>query len=251
MAAEDKTTPWEGDGSETSSFGAWLRRQREVREISLREIATTSKISIRYLEALEQDRFEVLPAPLFAKGFLREYAKFVGLDPDEVVNYYLSALPEEESETPPQWASERTRRRVSPATILALLLLLLLSVLIVWFVSFRSERSAEAPPSIAAPVPGQQPVALEVQPVEEVSAPLRVALDFNQKSWVEAFVDGERQVSEFRVQGESLTIAAQREIRIDLGNPSGVGIELNGRPYLPQVGSGETIVIDLATLEGQ
>src|SRR4051794_38741573 len=80
--------PWEGEGG---SFGSWLRQQREIRNINLREISENTKIGMRYLEALEEDRFEVLPAPIFAKGFLREYAKYVGLDPDEVVNFYLTA----------------------------------------------------------------------------------------------------------------------------------------------------------------
>src|SRR5436190_15764213 len=80
--------PWEGEGG---SFGSWLRQQREIRNINLREISDNTKIAMRYLEALEEDRFEVLPAPIFAKGFLREYAKYVGLDPDEVVNFYLTA----------------------------------------------------------------------------------------------------------------------------------------------------------------
>ena len=110
----DARRPWEGE-AETGSFGAWLRRQREVRGISLREIAETSRISLRYLEALEQDRFDLLPAPLFAKGFLREYAKFVGLDPDEVVNYYLSASPREAGVERPQRSRLRPRPRISPA----------------------------------------------------------------------------------------------------------------------------------------
>lgn len=78
----------------SQSFGAWLRHQREARSVSLREIADNSKISLRYLEALEQDRFDVLPAPVFARGFLREYARVVGLNADEVVNLYLVALEE-------------------------------------------------------------------------------------------------------------------------------------------------------------
>jgi transcriptional regulator with XRE-family HTH domain len=84
--------PWDkgADADSSASFGAWLRRQREARQISLREIADRTKISLRYLEAMEEDRFEVLPAPVFAKGFLREYARYVGLSPDEVVNHYLS-----------------------------------------------------------------------------------------------------------------------------------------------------------------
>ena len=73
-----------------AAFGDWLRRQREMREISLRDIADRTKISLRYLQAMEDDRFDLLPAPIFAKGFLREYARYVGLSPDEVVNHYLS-----------------------------------------------------------------------------------------------------------------------------------------------------------------
>ena len=69
-----KVRPWQQGDEETASFGSRLRRQREVRDIGLREIADASKISLRYLEAFEQDRFEALPAVVFAKGFLREYA---------------------------------------------------------------------------------------------------------------------------------------------------------------------------------
>lgn len=77
--------------SETATFGLWLRRQREAREVSLREIADKTKISFRYLEAMEDDRFDLLPAPVFARGFLREYARYVGLNPDEVLNSFLAA----------------------------------------------------------------------------------------------------------------------------------------------------------------
>ena len=81
------------DGEEGSGvpFGTWLRSQREARGVSLREIADSTRISLRYLEALEMDRFDALPAPVFARGFLREYARVVGLDADEVVNLFLVA----------------------------------------------------------------------------------------------------------------------------------------------------------------
>ncbi|MCG8456089.1 MAG: DUF4115 domain-containing protein [Holophagales bacterium] len=72
-------------------FGPWLRSQRELREIELREISESSKISLRYLEAMENGDFHLLPAPVFTKGFLRQYASYVGLDPEEVVSFYLAA----------------------------------------------------------------------------------------------------------------------------------------------------------------
>src|SRR4051812_40050433 len=96
----NRQPPWEKEAvpTESGSFGDWLRRQRELREISLRDIAERTKISQRYLEAMEQDRFDLLPAPLFAKGFLREYARYVGLSPDEVVNHYLAVQQQESPE---------------------------------------------------------------------------------------------------------------------------------------------------------
>ncbi len=74
-----------------------------MRQIELADIASVTKISRRYLDAFERDQFDCLPAPIFAQGFLREYAKFIGVDPDEAVTLYQSALqalgPEEDETT--------------------------------------------------------------------------------------------------------------------------------------------------------
>jgi cytoskeletal protein RodZ len=75
-----------------ASFGETLKRERELREISLRQISEATKISIRYLEALEQNRFELLPGGLFNKGFIRAYATYVGLDGESMVNTYLHQI---------------------------------------------------------------------------------------------------------------------------------------------------------------
>lgn len=72
-----------------ASFGEEMRRQREIRGISLKEIADSTKISKRYLEAIEKDSYGTLPAPVFTRGFVREYARYLGLNPDEAVNRYL------------------------------------------------------------------------------------------------------------------------------------------------------------------
>jgi cytoskeletal protein RodZ len=72
-----------------SSFGDEFRRERELREISLREVAEATKISLRHLEALEQNSFESLPGGVFNRGFVRAYAEFIGIDPEAMVNAYL------------------------------------------------------------------------------------------------------------------------------------------------------------------
>ena len=243
-----KPRPWGHPINPDDSFGSWLRRQREVREIGLREIAEASKISIRYLEAFEQDRFDVLPAPVFAKGFLREYAKFVGLDSDEVINYYLAASGREESE-------EDLEREVAPAKsagksyalylVLGVAAVFLMVGSLSWFLRHR-DTSEERPP-MAAPVvalPEETPETVSEAVAEPTPLPLIVTLDFTQSCWVEAFVDGERAKSELRVQGESLRLEAQSEVRITLGNVAGASIEINGIPYAAAMRDGEAIVID-------
>jgi curved DNA-binding protein CbpA len=73
--------------------GPELRRLREARGMSLRQIATITKIGMRYLEYIEEDRFDFLPPKVYLKGFLQEYAKLLGLDPRGVASAYLSRLP--------------------------------------------------------------------------------------------------------------------------------------------------------------
>ena len=78
-----------------AKFGETLKRERELREISLRQISEATKINIRFLEALEANRFDGLPGGLFNKGFIRAYAKFVGIDGEAMVNSYLQDLKEQ------------------------------------------------------------------------------------------------------------------------------------------------------------
>jgi curved DNA-binding protein CbpA len=72
--------------------GADLRRRRESRGMSLRHIASVTKIGLRFLEYIEQDRFDFLPAPVYLRGFLQEYARLVGLDPRRAADSYMRRL---------------------------------------------------------------------------------------------------------------------------------------------------------------
>jgi cytoskeletal protein RodZ len=83
-----------------ASFGEILKRERELRGISLREISEATKISIRHLDALEDSRIADLPGGLFNKGFIRAYALHVGIDPDEMVNNYLYDVGQMEEQDP-------------------------------------------------------------------------------------------------------------------------------------------------------
>lgn len=69
--------------------GALLRKVRERRGISLRDIAQTTKVSLTYLQFIEEENFQELPVPAYLRGFLKAYAKCVGLDPDRVSHEYI------------------------------------------------------------------------------------------------------------------------------------------------------------------
>ena len=74
-----------------ASFGERLKREREMRNVSLEEIAESTKIGKRNLLALETEEFNKLPGGIFNKGFVRAYAKYLGLDEDQAVTDFLAA----------------------------------------------------------------------------------------------------------------------------------------------------------------
>jgi flagellar biosynthesis protein FlhG len=76
-------------GPRTEFTGAVLRQVREALGIELREVAERSKIGIAYLQSLESDAFAKLPAPVYVRGFLTEYARILGLDAERVKDTYL------------------------------------------------------------------------------------------------------------------------------------------------------------------
>jgi cytoskeleton protein RodZ len=95
--------PAKGNGSGTGSFGDRLRREREMRGITLDEITESTKVSRRHLEALEGEHFDQLPGGVFNKGFVRAYARFLGINEDQAIADYSAAsneLPEPENKFP-------------------------------------------------------------------------------------------------------------------------------------------------------
>lgn len=264
MAESDRQTskqpPWhQVQDQESASFGTWLRRQRQARGIELRDIADHTKISIRYLKALEVDRFELLPAPVFTKGFLRQYGRYIGLDPDQVVNTYLNAVHEGEAGQSEELRGSHgvTSERWFGALLAAGAVILLA---LVGYLTFFADRSggvaSNARPGIAAP-----PVApVELDGDEEATAalqeaapqaPLIVTLFFVDDSWVETTVDGERQLSEQVAKGESRRIYAEQRVVLSLKNPDGVLVEVNGESFALPVTDGaptDDIEITLASI---
>jgi cytoskeletal protein RodZ len=105
------------------SFGRYLRRERELRGITLEQIAETTRIGLMHLRALESEVPDRSTARVFVVGYLRAYARAIGLDEDETVLRFEECYrTEAEPEKPvPASAARRRRRWVVAAVALALL----------------------------------------------------------------------------------------------------------------------------------
>ncbi len=143
------------------SFGENLRREREKRKITLDQISQSTKIGIRMLQALEEDKFSQLPGGIFNKGFVRAYARSVGLDEEQTIADYLEASgdsPPVMPEIPPAQpapriieAEEETSRRPLPWGMFATLLLLAALALSLW----SRHQKRESPVTAPQPTPNQ------------------------------------------------------------------------------------------------
>jgi cytoskeletal protein RodZ len=138
------------------SLGEKLRLAREGRGITLSEVAAQTRIAARYLEAIEADNYKPLPGGVFNKGFIKAYAKYVGVDEQEALGDYArivaSQTPEEE-ENRYRRPSVMTDDRKSSASsiIFAVIILVLMTggilALVQWY------RSAPAAPQTKATPP--------------------------------------------------------------------------------------------------
>lgn len=224
------------------SFGENLRRERELRGISLHEIAEATKISVRFLQALEEDRAGVLPGGIFPRAFLRQYARHLGLDPEKVVAefQYLHAetLPERPPVAPPRWS-------LPPG---ALFLAGLVVAAVVLLVAYRRSGTEDPPPAKQAPAAS----APAVLPSDRVYPPPRPApratravdglvltLTAQQSCWVEVRADGETVINRVLNEGETETLAAQGELVLSVGNAGGLEFRVNDLPGVPLGKSGE------------
>lgn len=101
------------------SFGDKLKREREMRGVTLDEIAESTKVARRHLEALETEDFGSLPGGVFNKGFVRAYARFIGIDEDQAVADYAAVskeVPPPEDQFPLE-IHEKPNRELNPRNL--------------------------------------------------------------------------------------------------------------------------------------
>ena len=113
-------------------LGDLLHQTREAKGLSLAQVEETTRIRCRILEALEQGAYDQLPAPVFVKGFLRNYAVLLGLNPEEIIQKYKEEAGEAATPYMPTALAEPLEAKRFPAWIGALFFILVLGVAAWW-----------------------------------------------------------------------------------------------------------------------
>lgn len=139
-------------------IGERLKQERELKNMSLEDIQKKTKIQTRYLDAIEQERFHVMPGSFYVRAFIKEYANALQLDPDELMEEYSSDLPfenEEKSSYSRVQTSKKNRAFLKTPAVFSFLpsvivvLLIIGIVLLVWL--FRQGYFGEDEPSQQIP----------------------------------------------------------------------------------------------------
>ena len=158
-------------------FGNKLRAARERRGISLRQIASATKISVSALEALERNDISRLPGGIFSRAFVRSYASEVGLDPDEMIQEFLAQFSHDTSEAthaPPEAIEDHDSIESDRRTASTFLRLVAVSVPIAAaVVYFGMSGRTVAPPRPMEPAAAAAPAVSPAPPVVVPAAPPR------------------------------------------------------------------------------
>jgi transcriptional regulator with XRE-family HTH domain len=182
---ENENIPLAGHGDESSfeviePLGKYLRAEREMRNLSLEEAAKFTKIRENFLRAIEEDKYELLPHPIYVRGFLTHYARYLGLDPAEVVHRYQKyhktvtvGPPEAQKEIRP--LPKRVKPRRLSFYYISIFAIVLLIPLLIYEIPHQSRD--ESPPvsknpepvfipqsSVPASLPVPEKVATQQQP---------------------------------------------------------------------------------------
>jgi cytoskeletal protein RodZ len=194
-------------------------------------VADQIRIRSVYLSAMEQENWDAIGAPVYIRGFLRTYARYLKLDPEEAVAEFNATLPE----PPPANSFEPER---SPASRSRGLLLIWIAgtvaVLLVAFVVYneltlRSERSAMAPTSATpAPLLAASPSPPPASPTPAAGGPSSLALVFSAPSWLRVTVDGNVSMEGTFPAGTSKTFHGKNAL-VRIGNAGGVEIYVDGK----------------------
>ncbi|MFB3917436.1 MAG: helix-turn-helix domain-containing protein [Terriglobales bacterium] len=255
------------------SFGERLQREREMRGITLEEIANATKIGTRSLRALEEEEFAKLPGGIFNKGFVRAYARYLGINEEQVLADYAAALGEDGDKDDeaalrrlePTLRAEKERlsagtQRGRPSfwTPVFAIAVVALCAGLAWrfYPRYKLRVSAQSrasvvqtnpQPAVTVPVPASPQSAVTdppppTTPATDAAVPsaptqnpveMTLVVHARQNCWVSIQADGKLVIRDILEAGSDTSVRARKQVVLTAGNAGGIEVSLNGKLLEP------------------
>jgi transcriptional regulator with XRE-family HTH domain len=230
-------------------LGPALKKEREMRGISLADIANETRIGTRYLLALENEDFSMFPGVFYIRYYIKNYLRACGADETAFFNTYhscLQSLLDREGEPPPdQYLNkmEYSKFKKRKTFLIIFLLLIFFGALSYWFFRHPDPVKSHAesfafPAFSAALIPLGNDFCLDWQPVS-------ISLTFSDSCWLQLWRGNEKIVEKIFAKGDTLQ-GHGYQLTLLMGNPAAVRLVVNGRewPPFPQSGSGAKLLLN-------
>ncbi len=255
----------EDEGEQTvETVGQQLRRVREEKGLSIKDIEGETSIRALYIKAIEEDDYATVPGEVYLKGFIRSYASHLGLNPQEAIELYRSATSlsteaiVESKDTAVSFVQETTvsqkneaKRENNANSSSGLWKWLALGVIVLFGLvgGFYWWQSTDTP----AVSPKQSTVAVPTKNVEKpqntvtTAAPvvaknsIAIGAKFQGNCWTSVAVDGKTVYEGIPKSGESMSWEGRKDVVIKAGNAAAIEITKNGQPIGKLGNAGEVV----------
>jgi len=241
-----------------------LRTAREEKGVSLAQAEAATMIRRAYLQGLEDDDYTVLPGTVYVKGFIRNYAMYLGLDAGHALSLYHREHPDQSQQivAPATIKPRGTSQLITGGTIASGLLLIVISIFSVYiYRQVQAFREAQPAAVAAALVPTPTPipptpttaansVALQVPALEPtpsatpVPSGAEVTAKVSADAWMQVMVDGQRKFEGTLKAGQSETWKGNADVFLWVGNAGGVSVTFNGKELGTLGAKGEIVKKD-------
>ncbi|MGB7070612.1 MAG: helix-turn-helix domain-containing protein [Pyrinomonadaceae bacterium] len=243
------------------TLGEKLRQAREERGISISDVAEQTRISPHYLECIENDDYKPLPGGIFNKGFLKSFAKHVGLEPNEVLQDYaqlsstqeINDINEVRTYRPEVLTDDRTLSSMVPTVIFAGIILALMTGGILFAVNYIQNRGAQPQAtlspspestntnSVVAATPETSPVVLPAN--DKISVELKAV---SEPVWTTYTIDGTPTIQTLEPD-QTLKLEANDSfaVKYSRSKVNNLQITLNGKAVTPPTPIKGNILIEI------
>lgn len=236
------------------TVGEILKDEREKKNLSVKDIESGTSIRALYINAIEEGNYKIVPGEVYLKGFIRNYANYLGLDGAELVELYrqsqhpvVEQIPLEQRIKQEKTKQHKPSKELSWGKYVAAGVLIVAIVGIAAFFTSGEKEQAPQPKSPTqtsptAPVPVPQNTAVQNTNSSTSNSPVVINAKFSEECWTLVTADGKEIYEGVPKVGESFTWEAKKNIVVKVGNAGGIDLVYNGQTVGKLGGKGEVVV---------